>query len=413
MINSPPAKGEKFEILELLGEGGFAKTWRAKVLNPSLRSAYGVQEVVIKVPHDDEKALSLATDIQINTLLSLRSKRNSNDRIVHYYGVAPFQNNVVIVMEYMPEGSLRKKLPRARHVSLPVERAVEIAQHMLEGLIIIHGEHIIHRDIKPENVLIDGENAMLSDMGISTVLDRDDGVARTRIGTLDYMAPELLKNSGGSYPMDIWGVGVTLYEMLSGRHPFNYGNVGIRDLVSRICDAAPPELERLCPEVPTGLCDIVHEALSKSPSDRFGSAQSMLIRLQDYKDGGLARRLDDLRVMMRQPDKAAKVEKDLKDLEKRFPNEYHIYQNLGDFYNLCSQYIKAIAVLQQGTALCPDDANLHWSLAHSYANSNKHKEAIASMKEAIRHLPRSEDNRTNMGKILIQAWELASKGGFA
>src|SRR5262249_26836995 len=200
-------------------EGGLGGSWRGRVLDPGRIEDYGATEVALKIPLDKDKERVLEKELELNAVLHARLRGIRSPNIVRYLGVTTFQGRLVMVMEFIHGGSLRDVLRKAPSRRLSVAEAVRITKGILAGLALIHAEHVFHRDLKPDNILMDQETPKLSDLGLSRLLDSNE-LAHTTSGTLYYMSPELLGEEGASLNSDIWSVGVTLYEMLTGRLPF-------------------------------------------------------------------------------------------------------------------------------------------------------------------------------------------------
>jgi serine/threonine protein kinase len=205
---------ESFELLELLGRGGFAHTYRARVLDSELIEEYGTDEIALKIPLAG-KQRALRKDFEINATLHVRLKPLRSANLVRYLGVEIFRGQLVMAMEYVRHGSLRRKLgPLDSQKRVEIPEAVEITEGVLSGLAVIHQEHIFHRDIKPENILMDDKIPKVADMGIARMLESNE-LASSTTGTLYYMSPEILGEAGADFRSDLWSVGVTLYEMVT------------------------------------------------------------------------------------------------------------------------------------------------------------------------------------------------------
>lgn len=182
-----------------------------------------------------------------------------------------------IVMEYVPGVSLRQLLQQES--TLPVELALEISSQILQALESIHQAGIIHRDIKPENILISHveqpENLQikLADFGIATLLD-DSGKSRTQIiGTPAYLAPEYIQNSVVSPQVDVYALGISLYEMLAGSSPFLIGT-GPKNAYTLGMDhihTAVPPIPGLEPKV----WELVSGMLEKQPDNRLQVSEAL------------------------------------------------------------------------------------------------------------------------------------------
>lgn len=187
------------------------------------------------------------------------------------------------VLEYGQEGTLRylamemvgpesvaDRLQRLGR--LPVEQAVRIAIAVARALEYAHGRGITHRDVKPSNLLLDRHgDVKITDFGIARALD-SNSLTRTGtvVGTPGWMAPEQLQGEPFDHRVDLHALGVVLYQMLSGRHPFESGTPA--QTMYRVVHERPP---RLGGDVPAWLDDVVQHALEKDPELRYPSAARM------------------------------------------------------------------------------------------------------------------------------------------
>ena len=169
---------------------------------------------------------------------------------------------------------------------LDITECVAIATQIASGLAAAHDVGIVHRDVKPANIMLTKRgDAKLVDFGIATL---PHGVHVTRtgttLGTVAYMAPEQIDGAGATERTDMWALGVVLFEMLTGRLPFN----GATDvsLMNAVIDDRPLSVQRLRPDVPTAVANVVSRALRKDPASRFGSARELLAALRDLDTAG-------------------------------------------------------------------------------------------------------------------------------
>jgi serine/threonine protein kinase len=273
---SPDAFEENFELVgsRPLGQGAFATTWRARVLDRGLIEDYGTAEVALKIPVDKNKERALKKEVNLNAALEARLRRINSSNVVRYLGVDVFQGRLVMVMEFVPGGSLRNVLekegPKKR---LSIDKAVRITEGILRGLSLIHAEQILHRDVKPDNVLMGENDPKISDLGISRFLESFDNKVTTA-GTLEYMAPELIEGKA-KLNADVWSVGITLYEMLTGVVPFPRTTNIRAHIESIVAGSFPPACE-IRNDVPVSLSEVIDRALKKNPADRFETAREML-----------------------------------------------------------------------------------------------------------------------------------------
>ena len=203
--------------------------------------------------------------------------RLAHPNVVTVYDSGEQDGVPFLVMERLPGRTLADELADG---PLPVERVREIAREVLAALTAAHAARIIHRDIKPGNVLLteDG-HVKVSDFGIAkTVDDIDQTQTAELVATPGYLAPERLAGEPASERSDLYSVGVLLYEVLSGRRPFQGDTpFGVMRAIER-GDAEP--LTSLMPELPAGIVAVVERAMSLDPSRRFDSATEMAAALE-------------------------------------------------------------------------------------------------------------------------------------
>jgi serine/threonine protein kinase len=247
-----------YQLIGKLGKGGFGEVWLAQDFSGS-----SSREVAVKMPLD--------TEIDLDALLqeaTLWARATGHPNVLEFLAARVFDGQVVLVSEYAPDGSLKDWLKRHGGRAPSVEAAVEMTRGILAGLEHLHGRNIIHRDVKPDNVLLLGATPRLADFGISRVLKSTSKSAVTA-GTPPYMAPEAF-NRKRNQQTDLWSVGVMLYQMLSGRLPFD-GN-DMAELYGAILNEEPAPLPTAVPE---WLRQVVVKALTKDPAQRFQTAAEM------------------------------------------------------------------------------------------------------------------------------------------
>lgn len=261
----------KWELRRLLGEGGFGKVYEAWHLQLDRGFAIKLLDTRHGGPELRQRFLEEA---RLMAGLASEHLVRASD-----YGELS-DGRPYFVMELVQGRTLRHHL-RER---IPISRAIEIAEELLEGLAEVHKRGVVHGDVKPENVIIGDEDdkARLLDFGLAqTSVVAGGGVG----GTPPYMAPELLLDGAPASPRtDVYAVGVVLYEMLTSRMPRGHAEMDFNKL-RRAWEskpkADPVRMHRK--EVPEALDAFVMEALAREPSARFKSAQPMLEELRRVK----------------------------------------------------------------------------------------------------------------------------------
>lgn len=216
-------------------------------------------------------------------------------QIVRVYEFFALEDNYFLVMEYVPGLSLRDWL--SREGSMRPDFAADLLRQALVALDYAHNFHyqdetgaihqgIIHRDIKPANLLLDTKGRLkITDFGIVKVIG-DEGLTQSGFqpGTVEYMAPEQLLGLEVDERSDLYSLGVTFYEMLTGRLPFPRSATGSDWEVRKgHIEREPPPMLELRPDLPPALVEIVMRTLRKEPPERFQTARDILAHLHDYE----------------------------------------------------------------------------------------------------------------------------------
>jgi serine/threonine-protein kinase len=187
-----------------------------------------------------------------------------------------------MVLEYVDGESLDKMIRRER--TLAPSRALEIALDVCSAIGFAHTHQVIHRDLRPANILITREGvAKVTDFGTSRVLElQKESFARTRIGSPPYMAPEHFRGRA-VFQSDLWSLGITIYEMLTGTVPFYDADPVKIAQAFQSTPIVPPHLRNGA--VPRALSEAVMKALAINLGDRYLSAQEFLKALRPLREG--------------------------------------------------------------------------------------------------------------------------------
>ena len=261
--------GNRYRILELIGEGGMALVYKAectllqrtvavKVLRPQYSSD---KEFVTRFRREAQAAASL-----------------SHPNVVNIYDVGEDEGVHYIVMELIERDNLKSLI--RREAPLPVNQALRIALQICEALRHAHDHNIIHRDIKPHNILLTADGRVkVTDFGIARAISAG-GFTQTGVvmGSVQYFSPEQAKGLPVGPQSDLYALGCVLYEMLAGEVPFT-GESPIAIALKHIQEKSVP-VEKLRPGLPPGVVRIVEKALAKDLGERYPSAWSMIIDLK-------------------------------------------------------------------------------------------------------------------------------------
>ena len=262
-----------YRILERTGAGGMGVVYKAEDL--ALKRLVALKFLPPDLTRDPEARSRFVHEAQAASSLD-----HANICAIHEIGEQDGQT--FIVMGYYDGETLKTRIGRG---PLPVDEAVSITIQLAQGLGKAHEAGIVHRDIKPANIILakDG-NAKILDFGLAKVSGRTLLTkSGTTLGTAAYMSPEQARGEAIDSRSDLWSLGVTLYEMLSGARPFesDYDQA----LVYSILNAEPAPLRRIRTEVPEGLEKISRRALQKNPAERYQTAAELIADLESYRAG--------------------------------------------------------------------------------------------------------------------------------
>ncbi|MCE6991374.1 serine/threonine-protein kinase [Dyadobacter sp. CY323] len=252
---------QNYRVEELLGEGGMGTVYKAT--DTVLR-----RHVALKMLHNHLVRDSTFMDRFQNE--AILSAQLNHPNVTTLYNFFQHQNDNLIVMELVSGITVEKFLKQ--HGRLSLDTALKIVMQTLDGLLHAHSKGILHRDIKAANLMLTPDGVVkLMDFGIarlegSTRLTRADRV----VGTLEYMAPELLNGANPSVQSDLYAVGVLMYELLSGKMPFE-SSTDIT-LISQILTKKPIALKSRIPVLPKSVEDILERLFQKNPEKRYRSA---------------------------------------------------------------------------------------------------------------------------------------------
>jgi len=268
-----------YEVLEKIGTGGMSEVFLAN--DSRLKRRVALKRLLLSDPQEGDRIRHEAR--------ALAQLNHSN--IAAVYDVLPHEGRHFIVMEYAAGPSLRERLMQGR---LPLVDVITIGRQLASALAAAHGKGVIHRDLKPANIHVtDSGVVKVVDFGIAVrnpeSLSEESTTTNVPIlnsrcaGTPAYMSPEQRRGEPATAKSDIYSLGVVLFEMATGRRPFELEQVVA---ISRARDASTTSID---PSVPVGLCDVIAKALERDPAKRFASAQEIERALTDLGTNGTER----------------------------------------------------------------------------------------------------------------------------
>lgn len=259
---------QNYTITAYLGEGGMGTVYKAS------DTMLG-RDVALKMLHGTLISQPQFLDRFKKEARILAQLLHPNIAVI--YNFIGQDNNHFMVMEYVEGNNLDTVL--RKHKLLPHALVVPIFLQVLEGLHHAHKKGIFHRDIKPSNLILTPDGTVkLMDFGIAKIAGEQRLTQVNRVvGTIEYMAPELIEGKDPSIASDIYATGVTMYEMLTGKLPFE-GNTDYT-LMQDIMKKKPVSVDKLNAAVPAALSNIVMKALEKKPEHRYPDAKAFQLAL--------------------------------------------------------------------------------------------------------------------------------------
>jgi len=265
-----PAQIGRYQVIERVGKGGMGVLFRG--MDPVLDREVAIKLMLVDFS-DDEEQMRPRFYVEARAAAKLQHRN-----IVTVFEFAEEGNTPFIVMEFLRGTSLSARM--ISPLPLPLDAKLDIISQLCDALHYAHEQGVVHRDVKPANVflLTDGTVKLL-DFGIAkmttSTLTRQGDV----LGSASYMSPEQVRGSDTvDGRADIFSVGVVLYELLTGRKPFDADQPTAT--IVKILNEDPTPIESLAPELPAQLVAAVNRALAKDPDDRFATAGELSKELQ-------------------------------------------------------------------------------------------------------------------------------------
>ena len=265
---------KRYELQELLGRGGMGLVYRAKDHELD-------EEVAIKLLQPEYTTELSEIERLKREIVTARRITHPNVIRIHEFGMDE-GGEAFISMEVLPGGSLDEEMRRG---PIALNRAINTAVGICEGLGSAHEQGIVHRDLKPENVLFgaDGRPKLL-DFGLARAAGSSQHTVWGITGTPRYMSPEQSAGGEATPRSDVYSLGVLLFQLFTGTFPFDGRN--IEELARKHAEDAPPRPRSIRKELPAKLEALILRALEKDPARRFRNANEMAKELRALKDAG-------------------------------------------------------------------------------------------------------------------------------
>lgn len=258
---------DRYEILEKIGTGGMSDVYKAK--DHKLNRFVAVK--VLKQEFSENANFVSKFRIEAQAAAGLM-----HPNIVNVYDVGEEGENHYIVMELVEGITLKKYIEKKARLS--VKEAVSIAIQVSMGIEAAHNNHIIHRDIKPQNIIISKEGKVkVTDFGIAKAATSNT-ITSNVMGSVHYTSPEQARGGYSDEKSDIYSLGITMFEMLTGRVPFN-GETTVAIAIKHIQEEFPSPREYV-PEIPVCVEQIVFKCCQKSPDRRYQSMSELIVDLK-------------------------------------------------------------------------------------------------------------------------------------
>jgi eukaryotic-like serine/threonine-protein kinase len=263
-----------YEILAELGSGGMGRVY--KVRNVITDRIEAMKVLLPALEGHEDVAARFQREIKLLATLK-------HPNIAPLYTALSIDNQLVMLMEYVEGSPLSNRLATG---AIPVADALNYVDQVLDALSYAHQQKVIHRDIKPANMMVTREGTVkLMDFGIARGNEEPSKLTATgtTVGSINYMSPEQVKGEPSDERSDLYSLGISLYEMVTGEKPFQ-GDSNFSIMAAQVSQPPTPPIQ-LHPGIPESLNQIILTALAKSPVERFQSADAFRNAVRQVQQG--------------------------------------------------------------------------------------------------------------------------------
>jgi serine/threonine-protein kinase len=275
--NGAPQRLGRYVIERKIGRGAMGAVYLAK--DPRINRQVALKVIPIEKEFEDEEL----EEARLRFFREAESAgRLTHPNIITVFDAGEDKHLAYIAMEYMPGAALTKFTDPKR--LLAPSKALELCARTADALDYAHSQGVIHRDIKPANLLYNlrDDSLKISDFGVARLTDNNRTKTGIILGTPMYMSPEQLGAEDLTGHSDLFSLGVTLYELLTGEVPFTATNIAV--LMTKITTDDPAPVSNRRPGIPPSVDSVLAKALAKRPHDRFVDGAAMAIALRNCAD---------------------------------------------------------------------------------------------------------------------------------
>lgn len=273
-LNRGTTFASRYEVIEELGSGGMGKVYR--VFDTKIEEEVALKLIQPEISSDKKTIERFKNELKV-------ARKIAHRNVCKMYDLGQEEETHYITMEYVPGESLKSMIGMMGQLS--AGQVVFIAKQVCEGLAEAHRLGVVHRDLKPSNIIIDREgNTHILDFGIARLL-RAKGITDPEkiIGTPEYMSPEQVEGEEVDHSSDIYSLGVILYEMTTGRLPFE-GDSPLSIALKHKTET-PQDPRGINIQIPEGLCQLILKCMKKDKEKRYKDTQELLSELIKIEKG--------------------------------------------------------------------------------------------------------------------------------